>query len=180
MGTIPVEHSSRNRTCLPVSLEWRGGSKKTTALVDSGAEESFMDTRAAKEWRVPLEITRPRVANSISGQKIGYITHATAPLKMRVSGNHQEEIKLHLIDSPHSPVILGHPWMAKHNPKLDWGKHEIKGWSPNCSQSCLVEANVHVHVPPPEEIPNLEKVPTVYHDLKEVFSKSRATCLPPS
>lgn len=31
----------------------------------------------------------------------------------------------------------------------------------------------------PEEFPNLSKVPEVYLDLRTVFSKSRATSLPP-
>ena len=67
-----------------------------------------------------MEISRPLVASSLNGQRIGRITKPTIPLRLLVSGNHQETISLLIIDTPHSLVILGHPWMVKHNPELDW------------------------------------------------------------
>ena len=123
-----LDSSNRHRTCPPVTLQWPGGSRKTSALLDSGAEESFLDTATAARWRVPLvEVSRPLVANSLNGQRLGRITRATIPLKLRISGNHQEEISLLILDTPHSPVILGHPWLAKHRPKVDWETHRILG-----------------------------------------------------
>lgn len=60
-----------------------------------------MDAGAAKKWGIPLKrVERPRVANSLNGQKIASITHTTLSLKMLVSGNHQEDIRLFIIDSP--------------------------------------------------------------------------------
>ena len=47
MGVIPMESFTRSRTCLPVILNWTGGTKKTSALLDSGADESFIDAGAA-------------------------------------------------------------------------------------------------------------------------------------
>ena len=119
------------------------------------------------------------VANSLNGQNMGCITKATIPLRLRISGNHHEEISLLIIDTPHSPVILGHPWMVKHSPEVDWGKHEILGWNTHCATRCLQKAHSPAAVPWLEAVPSLVKVPTEYHDLKEVFCKSRATCLPP-
>ena len=78
------------------------------------------------------------------------------------------------------PVVLGHPWMVKHNPEMDWKRHEILGWSPVCSTSCLLKAHSLTSAPWLEETPNLARVLVEYHDLgPEVFCKSRATCLPP-
>ena len=119
------------------------------------------------------------MANSLNGQNIGHITKATIPIQLQVSGNHKEKISLLIIDTPHSPVILGHPWMVKHSPEVDWAKHEIIGWSTRCATRCLQEAPSPAAVPRLEEVLNLAKVPEEYHDLKEVFSKSHATCLPP-
>ena len=56
-------------------------------------------------------------------------------------------------------------------------KHEILGWSTRCDTRCLQEA--HSPATQVEAVPNLAKVPVEYQDLKEVFCKSRATCLPP-
>ena len=54
MGTFRIDSSTRSRNCLPVSLEWSGGSQKTLALLDSGAEENFLDASTADRWGIPL------------------------------------------------------------------------------------------------------------------------------
>ena len=92
MGAYHLDSSNRRRTCLPVTLEWAGRARKTSALLDSGAEESFLDATVAAQWGVPLvEVSKPLVASSLNGQRLGRITQATRPLTMKISGNHQEE-----------------------------------------------------------------------------------------
>ena len=127
----------------------------------------------------PSSSSKQLVANSLNGQHIRRITRTTIPLTLKISGNHQERLSLMIIDTPHSPVVLGPPWMAKHCPRVDWAKHEILGWDTSCSTRCLRKAHSPAAVPQEEEVLNLEKVPAEYLDLKEVFCKSRATCLPP-
>ena len=41
VGVVPIDSSTKSRTCLPVTLDWSGGSRKTSALLVSGAEEFF-------------------------------------------------------------------------------------------------------------------------------------------
>ena len=137
----------------------------------------------AAHWGVPLvEVSKPLVAareSSLNGQRLGRITKATRPLRMKISGYHQKEISLLIIDTPHSLVVLGHPWMAKHQPQVDWARHEILEWDSSCSSRCLREAHPPVVTPQREESQNLAKVPREYHELGEVFCKSWATTLPP-
>ena len=179
VGTFQIKSSTRSRTCLPVIVDWLEGTKKTLALLDSGAEENVLDAETAIRWGIPLvEVSRPLVANSLKGQNIGRINKATIPLRLLISGNHQEEILLLIIDTPHSPVILSHPWMVKHSPEVDWGKHEILGWNKLCATRCLQKAHSPAAVPRLEAAPSLATVPAEYHKLKEVFCNSRATCLP--
>ena len=117
VGVFSIKSSTYSRTCLPVILDWLGGTWKTSALLDSGVKDSFLDAETAIRWGIPrVEVFCPLVANSLNGQNIGRITKATIPLRFCISGNHQEEILLLIIDTPHSPVILGHPWMVKHSP----------------------------------------------------------------
>ena len=143
MGVYQLDSSNRQRACLPVTLEWPGKARKTSVLLD--VEESFLDAIVAAKWGVPLvEVSKPLVARSLNGQQLGRITQVTRPLKMRISGNHQEEISLLMIDTPHSPVVLGHPWMAKHRPQVDWARHEILEWDPSCSSRCLQKAHAPV------------------------------------
>ena len=180
MGAYQLDSSKRRRTCLPVTLEWPERARKTLALLDSGAKESFLDATVAAQWGVPLvEVSKPLVTSSLNGQRLGCITWATRPLKIRISGNHQEEISLLIIDTPHSPVVLGHPWMAKHQPQVDWARHEILEWDPSCSSHCLKKPHAPVVTPQREEFPNLARIPKEYHDLVGVFCKSRVMTLPP-
>ena len=118
------------------------------------------------------------MANSLNGQNIGHITKATIPLQLLFSGNYQEEISLLIIDTSHSPVILDYPWMVKHSPKVDWGKHEILDWNTLCATRGLQKAHFPAALPRLKAAPSLAKVPVEYHDLKEVFCKSCVTCLP--
>ena len=62
--------------------------------------------------------------------------------------------------------------MVKHSP-------EIIGWNTCCATRCLQKAQSPAAVPRLEAVPSLAKVLVEYHDLKEVFCKTRATCLPP-
>ena len=77
-----------------------------------------------------MEVSKPLVASSLNGQWLGRITRATRPLKMKISGNHQEEISLLIIDTPHSPIVLGHPWIAEHRPQVDWVSARDPGMGP--------------------------------------------------
>ncbi|XP_054589501.1 uncharacterized protein [Nothobranchius furzeri] len=91
---------------------------------------------------------------------------------------------LHLSQCLHSitsPLVLGHSWLVRHNPTMDWKENKILGWSPECSLLCLRSASptARDHPPPPLENIDLSTVPPVYHDLKQVFSKDRASSLPP-
>ena len=158
VGAFQLDSSNRRRTCLSVTLEWAGRAQKTSALLDSGAEESFLDATVAAQWGVPLvEVSKLLVASSLNGQRLGRITKATRPLRMRILGNHQEKISLLIIDTPHSPVVLGHPWMAKHRPQVDWARHEILEWDPSCSSRCLKQAHAPVVTSQWEESQNPER-----------------------
>ena len=79
------------------------------------------------------------------------------------------------------PLMLGRPWMRKHNPQVDWSRGLITGWSPECHTLCLQSAarTWSTTSSPTNTSPDLSSVPSQYHDLWEVFNKSRATSLPP-
>lgn len=94
-----------------------------------------------------------------------------------VLGNHP----FFLIQSPAAPAILGFPWLVCHNPQIDWGTGSLAGWSVACHSLCLRSA-----LPPASTSPRTPLmpadffvVPEIYHNLGEVFSKQRATTLPP-
>ena len=98
-----------------------------------------------------------------------------------LSGNHSETLCLNVIPSPHYPLVLGLPWLQRHDPHVSWTSGRVVEWSPHCLAHCL-RSSQPPGVPSPlssPEPPDLSSVPAEYHDLGEVFSKSRALSLPP-
>lgn len=168
---------------LDAKLCWKQLSLPLLALLDSGADESFMDTTLAAQAGItsePLDV--PLKANALNGHLLAHVTHRTKPVPLILSGNHREYIQFHLISSPSAPIVLGHPWLRKHNPHIDWSAGKLISWSPFCHSTCLQSALAPGEAtvsPPTLEPPDLSAVPAVYHDLGEVFSKQRALSLPP-
>ncbi|KAL2083808.1 hypothetical protein ACEWY4_021581, partial [Coilia grayii] len=155
--------------------EWGRQHRTFQVLIDSGADESFIDASLASQLNIPTSpIQTPLVARALNGTLLGKVSHTTSPLSLSLSGNHKESIAFCLIDSPQAPLILGSPWLVKHNPHIDWANNKIIGWTPFCHSQCLRSAtSFEPHgSEPPEEFPDLSAVPPDYLDLKAVFSKS--------
>jgi hypothetical protein len=52
--------------------------------------------------------------------------------------NHYETIKLHCITIGNSPIIVGLPWLRKHNPNIDWKEGHVTFDSAKYAKECLV------------------------------------------
>ncbi|KAL0147024.1 hypothetical protein M9458_057548, partial [Cirrhinus mrigala] len=179
-GGVLLEKSS-STTLLPVRLQWAAAFHNCLALVDSGAEGNFMDFDFAHRLHIPVvPLTHKITVNALNGQALPDITHTTGPVTLVTSSNHLESITLLLTPSPLAPIVLGHPWLVQHNPRVDWGHNSVSAWSDSCYASWLVSAcsSVSCSLLQNESV-NLSNVPKEYRDLKEVFSKSRAASLPP-
>ncbi len=173
---------SGGRCEFQASLLVKGAVYQVGALIDSGAEGDFMDSGLARRLGLPsVALADPILARTLCGTLLTRITHATKFVTLTLSGNHAEEIRFLLIHSPTAPVVLGHTWLAKHNPHIDWALNSVLGWSSFCLAQCLGAAFSPVMSCSvlQEEPVSLAGVPEAYHDLRAVFSKSRASSLPP-
>ncbi len=111
-------NQSSNTTLLPVRLQWAAGSYDGSALLDSGAEESFLDRTLVHQLQIPTTMLHHTIpVSALDGQSLSDITHSTAPLTLITSGNHTETGTFFIIDSPLAPVVLGHSWLVRHNPE---------------------------------------------------------------
>ncbi|CAI9584736.1 unnamed protein product, partial [Staurois parvus] len=54
-----------------------------------------------------------------------------------VGAVHRELACFQIISSPHYSVVLGYPWLQKHNQTFDCGRPEILSWSPQCGAGCI-------------------------------------------
>ncbi len=105
------------------SLRFGGAVFQVSALIDSGAEGDFMDSGLATSLEISsVALAEPISARTLCGTLLTNITHVTKFVTLTLSGNHAEEIRFLLIHSPTAPVVLGHTWLVKHNPHIDWAR----------------------------------------------------------
>lgn len=171
---------SNSGLLLPVTPACGDQRHQIKVLVDSGAAGNFMDLALAERLKNPSDpLPTPLVITAVDGRPLGSVTvtRLTAPLSLSVH-QHPEELCLHLIPSPEFPVILGYPWLLRHNPHLDWRSGTVSNWGSSCLITCLSN-EPSAPGPVSHEALDLPQVPSPYHHLKAVFSKRRATTLPP-
>lgn len=92
-----------------------------------------------------------------------------------------EHIQLLVTTLPTHPIILGIAWLELHNPQLSWQDKQLTCWSPNCFSHCLQKPKVIIGFTSFEGQDNhgVFTVPQQYQDLKDVFSKIKASALCP-
>ena len=94
---------------------------ETAALLDSGATENFITTHYANWLRLPIkQLPRARKVCNVDGtsNKQGNITHFT-DLEVQ-TGAKRVKMRFFLTDLGEQKVILGYPWFAAMQPKVDW------------------------------------------------------------
>jgi len=97
------------------------------ALLDSGATGLFMDTTFAKEKGFKMEkLKKPLLVRNVDGMANagGAIMHQVK-CNMFFKG-HMERARMDVCNLGKTELILGMPWLAAHNPEIDWEKGEVK------------------------------------------------------
>src|SRR5712672_3315589 len=98
---------------------------ETTALLDSGATENFMNLAYAKWLKLPIKMLRyPRPLFNIDGS-----TNKQGDLKFYSdlvvrTGTTRKNMRFFLSDLGNHQLILGYPWFAAYQPRIDWAR----GW----------------------------------------------------
>lgn len=116
--------------------------KSVTSLVDCGATGEFIDRDYARGCRFNLiKLTQPIPVYNIDGtpNEAGSITEVVS-LILRYN-NHSERTTFCVTSLGKQKLILGHSWLRKHNPEIDWAKGEVKmsRCPPRCCSGCRDE-----------------------------------------
>jgi len=72
---------------------------------------------------------------NIDGTKNGEVTRAT-PLEIKVN-SHKEQLEAAVTDLNGTDMFLGHDWLVKHNPEVNWKNETIK--FTRCPGSCTIK-----------------------------------------
>jgi hypothetical protein len=110
---------------LRVFMHSRSKRADTIALLDSGATENFMSLQYAKYLHLPIKVLKePRKLFNVDGTQ-----NRAGDLKFYVdmntqTGTQRRTLQYFLSDLGENKVILGFPWFAAAQPKIDWAR----GW----------------------------------------------------
>lgn len=97
------------------------------AMIDSGAQGNFIATDTVKELGLEWDTKMyPYKISGADGQAIGNGTVTAETKVMMAAGDHKEEIVLDIVPMDNHQVVLGTPWLGKHNPIIDWVTHAVK------------------------------------------------------
>ena len=117
--------SNRQSLSIRVFLHTLSKRAETTALLDSGATENFITERYARWLRLPFKrLATPRAVYNVDGtlNKQGNIQFFT-DLEVQ-TGQEKRMMRFFLTNLGPQNIILGYPWLAASQPKIDWAK----GW----------------------------------------------------
>jgi hypothetical protein len=110
---------------LHIFMHSRSKRAETFALLDSGMTENFMSLEYAKYLHLPIKtLPQPRKLFNVDGTR-----NRAGDLKYYVdlntrTGLKNTNLRYFLTDLGDHKVILGYPWFATAQPKIDWAK----GW----------------------------------------------------
>jgi len=108
------------------------------ALVDSGATKNFMNLTYAKWLQLPIkQMDEPRKLLNIDGteNKSGELRYYTS-LQVQTGTSHTN-LQFYLIELGEQKAILGYPWFATAQPKIDWKR----GWINHTQLPIILRTN---------------------------------------
>jgi len=102
-----------------------GKNLKVKALVDSRCTHTEIDKQLVKDRRIQTKkIDFFFEVFNADGTKNGEVTKV-APLEVEING-HKEILEVAVIDLDGTDMFLGHDWLVKHNPEVNWKTETIK------------------------------------------------------
>ena len=98
---------------------------KVKALVDSGCTHIGIDEQLVKKKRIQTKaIDFSFEVFNVDGTKNREVTKVV-PLEIEING-HKEKLEVVVTDLDGTDMFLGHTWLVKHNPEVNWKNSTIK------------------------------------------------------
>ncbi len=108
---------------LRVFLHSKSKRAEAVALLDSGATESFINIEYVRKLGLPIrKLTHKRRLFNVDGtpNQAGTLKYYTDMITR--TGPKRTHLCYFLMDLGENRVILGYPWFASAQPKIDWAK----------------------------------------------------------
>ena len=146
-----LDETEGPRRSLKLNIELQttdtGETRAVKALLDSGATGMFIDRAYVKANCFPTwTLSSPIPVRNVDGtlNEAGSVTEVVE-LVLRY-WNHLEHAFFAVTSLGSQKVIMGHSWLQKHNPDIDWSTREVK--MSRCSGSCCSSCLDEIHTEP--------------------------------
>jgi hypothetical protein len=140
-ATSAIPPHTPTRVCLlvPVTLTLGQRTIALRALIDSGAQKSFVDSTFAHKYKLQTTpLSQPVRLNMADGNVSlhGPVTEE-AHVQLTIAEKHHETVALKVTRLQNHPVILGIDWLQKHNPAINWRRHIVSFNDEFCNKHCI-------------------------------------------
>ncbi|KAL5504680.1 hypothetical protein ACEPAH_7343 [Sanghuangporus vaninii] len=150
------------------------------ALIDSGCTGSCIDEGFVKRYNFPTQkYIRPRPVFNADGtsNESGLIKEYV--IVRMIFGRHEEELRLAVTSLASSNIFLGHDWLQRHNPEIDWriGKIDFT----RCPEECgcvSSEEEIDDEYVRRVRVDEAKKWPSYLEEYSDVFSEESFERLP--
>jgi len=111
---------------MQANVKTRNGKKlEVKALVDSECTHTGIDEQLVKDKRIQMKsIDFSFEVFNADRTKNGEVTKVV-PLEIEING-HKETLEAAVTDLDRTDMFLGHDWLVKHNPEVNWRNGTIK------------------------------------------------------
>ena len=173
IASVIVANKSERALRFPVRLRYRARTVTTTALIDCGATGNFIDPSLISRLLLPSRPIPALQAFNVDGtvNKQGRITAATT-IHCQAAG-FEDDLTLMIVSLGRPQIVLGMPWLTKHNPHIDWEKKTVTLDAEHiCKTTLSTELAIATHK---DEV----VLPPQYSVYADVFSEQTFDTLPP-
>jgi len=109
---------------------------KIKALMDSGCTHTEIDEQLVKDRKIQTKpINFSFEVFNVDGTKNREVTRVV-PLEIKING-HKEQLEAAVTDLNGMDIFLGHDWLVKHNPEVNWKDGKIQFMK--CLESCRMK-----------------------------------------
>ena len=173
IASVIVAQKSERALQFPIRLRYRARTITTTALIDCGATGNFIDPSLVNHLLLPSRVIPPLQAFNVDRtvNKQGRITAATT-VHCQAAG-FEDDLTLMIVGLGRPQIVLGMPWLMKHNPCIDWKEKTVTLNAKYIHKTTVsMELAIAAHK---DEV----TLPLQYSTYTDVFSEQTFNALPP-
>ena len=122
---------------MQADVKTKNGKKlKVKALVDSGCTHIGINEQLVKDKKIQIvPINFLFEVFNADGMKNREVTRVV-PLEIKIN-SHKEQLEVAVTDLDGMDMFLGHDWLVKHNPEVNWKNSTIR--FTRCPEQCTMK-----------------------------------------